>query len=62
MHVFVLFYFASISVCHVHAMPSEVRREYQIPWNWSYRRFSGIMWVLRMEPQSSRRAANANSH
>lgn len=50
---------ASMSVYCVHAVPLEPRRGHQMSWNWTYRWWSASFWVLRMEPGSSVRTANA---
>lgn len=35
---------------------------YQIPWKWRYRQLWTTMWVLRIEPSSSGRAARVLAH
>lgn len=32
---------------------TEIRRQCQIPWNWSYGQLWTTIWVLRIEPNSS---------
>jgi hypothetical protein len=40
-------------------VPTEVRREHQIPWNWSHGWLWATTWVLRFEPWSSVKEASA---
>lgn len=40
------------------AVPAEAKKVYQIPWNWSYRWLLNTMWIMGMEPGSSKRTAN----
>lgn len=47
-----------ISVCLI---PMEARKGHWIPWNWSTEA-DLPMWVLRVEPSSSGRAANVLNH
>lgn len=49
----ILFYvcFACMYVwLHVCLVPLEVRRGYQIPWNWNYGWLWTTMWVLALKP------------
>jgi hypothetical protein len=41
---------------------TEDRREYQIPWNWSYKQLLAAVWVLKIGPTFFRRAANVLKH
>lgn len=42
---------------HLHAVPTEVRRGCQIPWDCRYRQLCAAMWLLRVKPGSSVKAA-----
>lgn len=44
---------ACLSVLHMCAMPEEVSRSLQIPWNGNYRCLWIMLWVLGIEPKSS---------
>lgn len=48
-----------ISVHQIHAVFIDTRRGQRIPWNWAYREWWASMWMLRMEPKFSGRAACA---
>jgi hypothetical protein len=48
-------YVLALCVCLV---PTEVRRQHQIPWNWSHRWWWPIMYVLGTEPGSSAKVAS----
>lgn len=52
--------FASMYVCvlHVRLFLQRPEEGCQIPWNWRCRRLGATMWVLGIEPGSSRRAAS----
>ena len=60
--LFILFYvnecFACMHVCVpcVSSVPSDVRREPWVPWNYSYVWWRAAMWVLGTEPGSPARA------
>lgn len=43
---------------HVCLVPMEVRRGYQIPWNWSYRYLWTTTWVMVPKSESSAGATN----
>lgn len=49
------------SVYQVSAMPTEIRREWQIPWDWSHKQLD-TMWVIGIKPGSSRRVASVLNH
>lgn len=34
-----------VSVCHMHVVPAQVRRGYQMPGNWNYRWFVGSCYM-----------------
>lgn len=55
------FSFIFMSV-HMHAVPREARRGRQIPWDWSEKQLSAILWVLGIEPRSSERVASGLNH
>lgn len=40
-------------------VPMETKGGHQMPWNWSYRCLWTIMWILRIEPESSAREKGA---
>lgn len=48
-----------LCVCLV---PAEVRRRYQIPWNWSHGQLGGATWVLGTKPEAFVRAASPSQH
>ena len=51
-----------MSMHHACAVPSEAREGIRFPWVWSYRELWAAMWVLRIKPGSSGRAASALNH
>jgi hypothetical protein len=50
--------FSCIRACvaHVCLLPAEVKREWQIPWNWSYGWVETTVSALGIKPASSARA------
>ena len=48
----------TVCVC-VCLVLTEARKGYQISWNWSYRQVWAAIWVLGIEPKSSRKAGSA---
>lgn len=45
------------AMCHVHAVPGEARRQWQIPWHWSYNSWqyhmgAGTQTQVTLEEQS----------
>lgn len=68
LYVFVLFfvyeyftwtYICALTVC---LMPTEVKRWYQIPWNWRCRSLWGTMWVLGTSAWFSKRTTSEPNH
>ena len=51
---------ACVSVYIIHAVPAEIKAEYQIPGNASYK--STALWMLRIEPEFSCRSVSALNH
>ena len=64
--MYAYFYFMSMgillkymSVHHMHAVPTEVRKKHYIPWNWSYRMLLATRQMLEIKVWFSGRAASA---
>lgn len=53
---------AYMSAHHMCLVPTEARKGSQISCYWSYRQLSAAIWVLGIEPKSSRRGASALKH
>ena len=53
---------AYMAVYHMHAVPTEVRRRSQMPWNQSYRWLRSTMWMLGSKCGSSGRARSTPNH
>ena len=51
---------ACMYLCIPHAcvVPLKVRRGPRVPWDWSYKWFCAVIWVLEIELWSSRRATS----
>lgn len=49
-----------MDLCNTFGKPPVRRREYQIPWNWSYSSWSCQVWVLGRKPGSSARISTLN--
>lgn len=52
-------WFACIYVYHMHTLPTEARKEHEIPWHWHYRQWlETTMLALGTKPRAAAQAAN----
>lgn len=59
--LFYVYIYACLSICQVHALPTEARRCW-IPWNQTCKQFLATLWVMRMEFRWSTRAGSPPNH